>query len=438
MPSAILGAGAVAAFARRAGLRVGAALLSAGSFLLIPIVALQVGTQANDLMGASFVLGAMALAAAPPKDWTIPRVGLIGLALGLGAATKLVALPAVAVVVIFAAYVLIREAKSSLPRARAAVLGMSLFTLVVAPWWLRNLARQGNPIYPQALPVLGRGVDVSEFGGIDSAMVGRKFLWPAYPLLEGIGDRSGFGAMLCVALLPGAVWAVRRARRRPLVLLIGASVGLLPFWWRYTLHEPRFFLTQVGLALICIPFALMAMSPRYRLWASRLLGITAVLTALLALDQQIAPLAQQPVRRGAFYERLFAVDAYVVENLPEDQGLLQVTGYGLPHADYASTYPLLGPAQKRKLVSLDAGDIGMSSDLIVQRMQEHGLRYIYVSAVPQQRVLVERLFEAQRFRLVRVSASAEAERRTGNQRTYRQVSILEAADVRRYLFELVG
>jgi hypothetical protein len=438
LPSAFLGAGAVAVFACRLRLPVGAALLAAASFLLVPVVALQVGTQANDLTGAAFVMAAIALAAAPPQEWSPWRFGVIGLALGLATVTKLATLPTVAVVVLYAAFVLIRSITGSGRRARAATCGALTFALVVAPWWLRNLIREGNPIFPQALPVLGRGVNVGAGVGVDAEFVGRKYFWPVYPLLEAIDDRSGFGALFCIALLPGLVWALARAPRRPLALLLATSAGTLPIWWSYTLHEPRFFLAQVGLGLICVPFALLAANRRHRPWAAALVGVAALLSAALVLNQQIVPMAEQPAERSAFYDRVYALDP-VVHDLPEDQGLLQVTGYGLPNADYASTYPLLGPSQQRLLVSLDAADVQGSPEVIVQRMREARLRYAYVNAVPAQRPIVERLFASPHFRVVHTSASTVVGQLGTRRPLYRQVETSAGDEaVRRYLVALVG
>jgi hypothetical protein len=62
LPFALLGAVAVAVFARRLGARRGGAMLAACGFLLAPMVVLQSAMQANDLVGAALVMAVAAFA----------------------------------------------------------------------------------------------------------------------------------------------------------------------------------------------------------------------------------------------------------------------------------------------------------------------------------------------------------------------------------------
>ena len=176
--------------------------------------------------------------------------------------------------------------------------------MVVAPWWIRNIAREHNPVFPQSLPLVGHGINVGAHGGVDADFVPRKVAWPVYPLIEAIDDRSGLGPLFAGALLPGLAIALWKGRRRPVLLLLGAFVGTLPFWWRYTLHEPRFFLPHFGLALVCVPWALLAVSRRW--FATIRPGDNAAIAAVLAREHPIyasqprttlAELAQMVTRR---------------------------------------------------------------------------------------------------------------------------------------------
>lgn len=439
LPAALLGAAAVAAFARRTGLWRGGAQLAGCSFLLVPIVALQVGTQANDILGAAFVMSALALASAESREWTAHRATAVGLALGLSAATKLAVLPAVAAVMIFAAVVLLRADGPPLRRARAGFLGLLAFVIVVGPWWIRNIAREANPIYPQALPILGRGVNVGAWMGVDAEFVGRKFAWPAYPLLEAIDDRSGFGALFCVALVPGLAWVILRGHRRPVLLLTGVIALTLPIWWIFTLHEPRFFLAYAGLGLVCVPWTLVAIGRRRRRWGYASLSVAALFTAGLAVDQQIAPLAAQPDGRSAFYERMYGVDPRI-EQIPMDQGVLQVTGLGSGRVDYVSLYPLMGAGQQRRVVPLyiDPQEAAKSRDVVLSRMRRTQVRYVYVTAAPNQRAAVERLFAPPEFMLEDYSDVVADGVRGARRPLFREVGGGSAAEdsVRRYIFHL--
>lgn len=439
VPFGFVGAVAVYAFTRRTGLMQGAAALAACAFLLVPMVALQLGTQANDLAGAALVMTAVALASAPTGEWGAERAAMLGLALGMAAATKLAVIPSVAAVALFVLAMIVRSRRHGdrrLGAAAVAVLALA-FLVVVTPWWARNIAREGNPLFPQSLPLYGHGVDLGEGTDLDFDFVERRVAWPAYPIIEPIDDRSGFGALLALAIVPGLIMALRSARRQPLAVYGFSLLVTLAFWWIYSHHEPRFLLAHAGLALALLPWALLAVRRRRRPLAVGLVIAAAAFSVAVTSEQQIVPLARQPVERAAFYDRVYGVDP-AAESLPEEQGLLLHTGYGLGTIDYASYYPLLGRSQERLVVQLDAYTARGSTEAVVGRMRRHGLRYAYVQAVPRFRRVVERVFSEPDFQLVHVSTIVRGER-LGVRRTAFRRARREEADggVRRYLFRLV-
>ncbi len=439
VPFALLGSVAVYAFTRRTGLLHGAAALAATAFLLVPMVVLQLGTQGNDLTGAALVMAAIALASAPVDEWGLERAGALGLALGLAAATKLALIPSVAAIGLFALVTMLRRREGASGRAgwaAVAVLALALL-LVVTPWWARNTAREGNPLYPQSIPGYGHGVDLAGGIDLDFDFVERRFAWPLYPILEPIDDRSGFGALLAIAILPGLMAGLGRARRHPLVLYSVTFVVTLAFWWVYSHHEPRFLLAYAGLALALVPWALLAVPRRRRPLAAGLLVVAAVFTAAVTIDQQIVPLGRQSVDRAEFYDRVYGVDPVAV-SLPEDEGLLMHTGYGSASIDYASYYPLLGPSQERLVAQLDADVARGSRAEVVERMRRNGIRYVYVQATREHRREVERLFSAPDFELVHASTIVPGERIGVRRTAFRRATREEAGvGVRRYLFRLV-
>jgi hypothetical protein len=438
VPFAFLGAAAVYAFTRRTGLLHGAAALAAGAFFLVPMVALQLGTQANDLAGAALVMTAVAFAAAPAAEWRLDRAAVLGLALGLAGATKLALIPSVAAVGVFVLAMLARSRGQADRRLGAAVTVLVIAFLVpVTPWWVRNIAREGNPLYPQSLPVYGHGVDLGAGTDLDFDFVERRFAWPVYPIVEPIDDRSGFGALLAMAIVPGLTLALRSARRQP-VALYGLTLAVtLVFWWVYSHHEPRFLLAYAGLGLALLPWALLAVPRRQRPLAVGLVIAGAAFSVAVIGEQQLVPLARQPVERASFYDRVYGVDP-AAQSLPEEEGLLVHTGYGLGPIDYTIYYPLLGPAQERLVALLDADTTRGSRTTVVRRMRRHGLRYAYVQAVPRFRDEVERLFSRPEFRLVHTSAIVRGER-IGVRRTAFRHAVPAEADtgIRRYLFRLV-
>lgn len=435
LPFLGLGAAAAFVFTRRAGLGAGAGALAACAFALVPIAALQVGTQANDLAGSALLMAAVAAAAAPPREWDAGRAGLVGAALGLAAVTKLALLPGVAVVGAMALWAAVFGGGGLENRRRLGWVLAAAFTVVVAPWWIRNIVREGNPIFPQALPLLGHGVDLGNFSAGDRTFVPRPALWPLYPLIEPIDERSGFGPLFAITLLPGLFAARRWARSWPFALLLAAALVSLPFWWVYTLHEPRFLLPYVGLAAVLAPFALLAVRARARHAAAGVLGIAAVAALILALDQTIVPLARQPVDRSSFYDRVWGVDPAAM-SLPEHVPLLLVTGYGVPRLDYAATYPLMGPTAVRRLVELNADVIGGSRAVVLAHLRAARIHYAYVTAVPEHRMEVERIFTRPPFRLVHASAIVAAEHLGARRQVFRSAAVGGVADVARYLVEI--
>src|SRR5262249_52017303 len=158
-------------------------------------VVMQIGMQPNDVLGAALSMTSVALSSAPVATWSLCRVGFLGLSLGLTATTKLALLPCVAGTGLFVLGTTMSNScwrTSRLVLGRLAVLAFTFF-IVVAPWWTRNTFRYGNPAYPAGIPLLGRGVFVSDFGTIDREFVPHQVAWPLYPLIEPHDDRSGHG-----------------------------------------------------------------------------------------------------------------------------------------------------------------------------------------------------------------------------------------------------
>jgi hypothetical protein len=410
LPFALLGSAAVYAFARRLGLGGGGARLGAAAFLLAPIVVLQSGSQVNDLAAGALLMSAIALAAAPVAAWSGPRLGAVGLALGLAVTTKLAALPAVVAV---AGYVAVGCWRAR--RWRALGPGVLAGLVAVAPWWGRNLALYGNPIFPAALPLLGRGYVVGDFVKKDAWFVPAPLAWPLYPWVEPHSDMSGFGAVFAVAAVLGLALALRRPRRRePLLLYAVTVVVAVPAWWVLTQHEPRLLLGLFGLTFAFTGYALGAVPRAKRRAASVVVGAAAVFSALVTLDQALRPLARAPVDRAEFYDRVWNVDS-VAAGLPPSEGLLSHTGFA--RLSYASDYPLLGPELGRLLYVVDGE---LSADSITAIMRRASLRYAYLPAAPEAEAIVERMYPSDRFELVRRS------RGSGE----------KLDEVRRYLFRL--
>lgn len=408
LPFALLGSAAVYAFALRVGGGRGGARLGAAAFLVAPIVVLQSGSQVNDLAAGALLMSAVALAAAPSTAWSAPRLAAIGLALGLAVTTKLAALPAAIGV---AGYVVVASRRRLRTLLPAVLAGLT----AVAPWWIRDMVLYGNPIYPAALPLVGRGFVVGDFVRKDSWFVPSPLAWPVYPLVEPHSDMSGFGTLFAAVALVGLVVAVARRRRVGPLLLYGVTVVIaLPAWWLLTQHEPRLLLGVFGLGFAFVGWAVAAVPRARRRTAVVVIAAAAVFSALVTLDQGLRPLARAPVGRAEFYDRVWNVDS-VAAGLPEGERLLSHTGFA--RLSYASDYPLLGRSLGRLLYVVD-GDL--PTDSIVAVMRRSGIRYAYLPAGPEAAEAVRRMYPASRFELVHQSSG------TGE----------KLEDVRRYLFRL--
>ena len=435
-PFVLLGMCAVYVFSRRLGLREGAAQLACIAFPLIPMVATQSTMQPNDIVGSSLVMTGVALASAPVLEWSKSRLILLGFGLGLLATTKLALLPAVFAIGLFIVGIfLINGLKDRewRPFAAAILLFGTAFLLTVSPWWVRNWIHYQNPIYPSAIPLIGRGVFLPKMGTIDISFVPSPLAWPLYPLIEPYDDRSGFGALFLIAAVPGFLYALRHARKGPMILFVLTAAIMLVAWWIFTLHEPRFLIGLVGLSFAFIPWALAAVSRPHRRLAGWILLGASVFTVLVTFDQSVLPFARQPNDRAAFYDTVWAVDPYVT-SLPENEGILLNTGFAPAIFEYTAFYPLLGPTQSRFVLPIDGEK---STSWIVQEMRDSGVQYAYVAASPAFKSKVNSIYNPTFFELIHQSSVVEGQKISARRALYRPANSDEMEQAtQRYLFRL--
>lgn len=415
LPFALLGAAAVRAFSRRLGFPQAAANVAGLAFLIAPIVVLQAGIQVNDVIAAALLMSGIALACAPATSETPYRAAMIGLAAGLGVTVKLAVLPAAAALLTFVAITRIRASSRKRDSVTRYCLALALaFGFSVAPWAARNAVRFGNPIFPAALPFIGRGVVVGDFVKKDTQFVPFVAAWPLYPLVEAHRDDSGLGPLFLVAAAPGLLLAVFRRRNRPFQLYAAVSVTSLAAWWILTQHEPRLLLTVLGLGFAFLPWTLLQVPRKMRRGAVLVLIAAGAFSALVTLDLGLAPRVGEPADRVQFYDEVWGVDPFV-SGRNEPEALLYNTGYA--NLSYAGDYPLLGPALSRILLTVDTDQ---STEAIVDFMKRHGVRYAYVPASPTFQPVVEAKYAQEFFDTAHVSTVTSGTR----------------AGTKRYLFHL--
>ena len=398
LPFALLGAAAVRAFSRRLGFAQSAANVAGLAFLIAPIVVIQAGIQVNDVIAAALLMSGIALACAPATSETAFRAAMIGLAAGLAVTVKLAVLPGAAALLTFVAITRVRASLQKRESVTRYCLALAVaFAVSVAPWAARNAVRFGNPIFPAALPFLGRGVVVGDFVKKDTLFVPFVAAWPLYPLVESHSDQSGLGALFLVGAAPGLLLAVFRRRNRPLLLYAAVSVTSIAAWWTLTQHEPRHLLAVLGLAFAFLPWTLLQVPRKMRPGAVLVLIAAGAFSAVVTLDLGLAPRVAEPTDRTQFYDEVWGVDPFI-SGRNEPGALLYNTGYA--NLSYAGDYPLLGPALSRILLTVDTD---VSTETIVDFMKRQGVHYAYVPASPMFQQVVEAKYAQEFFEIAHVS-----------------------------------
>jgi hypothetical protein len=419
MPFVFMGGLAVYGFARRSRVPRRAAAMSALSFLLVPMVAVQAGMQLNDIIATALLATAAVLLCSSPHSWTGARLATAGLALGLATTTKLSVLPALAAIALFAGAAMLADQSARRRSLRLAVAVALGFTLAVAPWWIRNATIYGNPTYPVALPLLSgsmsTGVEV-EVGRIDHRFVPSAAAWPLYPLLEAHSEQSGFGPLWPIAAVPGVFAALWAARRRALWLFGALTVFTAGAWVFFTAHEPRHLLLITALGFAFAPFAFSLVARSMRSSVAVLWLAAAVFSVAVTLDQAILPRLREPLDRAAFYDDVWGIDPVVAGNRPAEP-LVYNMGYAT--LSYAGDYPLLGPSRERRLFTVSPA---ATTSEIVALMQRFGVDYAYVPASAESVQTVRTKYDPTRFTLEHESVISNGDRR----------------GTRRYLFRLRG
>jgi hypothetical protein len=218
LPFGLLGALAIAVIALRLGARSDAAAAAGAVWLTLPAVLLQLPTNYVDVASAALALSTVAFLLGPAER---ERLVLAAVALGLFLGSKPSTAPAV--VLLFAALTLVAV------RARlisVVPLAGLLVLLLGAETYLRNIAHQGNPVWPVRIDLgplhLPGEFSIAELlaagaaaprthGNVVQRVIGSwSVIWPQVPAFD--MRVGGLGIVVLVALPVAAVRLIRHCR----------------------------------------------------------------------------------------------------------------------------------------------------------------------------------------------------------------------------------
>ena len=378
-------AASIFVIARRLGYDRRCSAFAALLFPTLTIVALESVTTQNDLVEASFVTAAVALALGRGRAEAV----LAGLALGLAAGTKLTFLYAVVPLVVIGFLALPRRRLAEVAAAAAAA-----FALVGMYAYVQNLVETGRPqgkaqqlsSMPPDVTAVGtvssvarttyRLVDLSGFhppnaltehvagaakrvfGGLHipsnppETTTKGTFEFAYAPNVDPSEDSSAFGPLGFLLLLPLSLgflvaWALRRTDRvhGAFALVLPLYVLALALGTRWNLYVDRFLATPAALTLALAP----AVLRRVELRAAALMLAAATAAVALAYDESkplgvwnLSRADAQAIRWPELRPVLDAVEARV----PEHARL----GVDLAPLDWE--YLFWGPRLRRTLVWL--------------------------------------------------------------------------------------
>jgi len=373
--------------ARRLGYDRARSAFSALLFPTLTIVALESVTTQNDLVEASFVAAAVALALGRTRVETV----LAGLALGLAAGTKLTFLYAIPPLLAIGLVALPRRRLAEL--CAAAVAGFALLGMY---GYAQNVVETGRPqgkaheisSLPPHITLAGtassvartsyRLVDLSGFhppaaitshvAGAAKRVFGALHIPPNPPASTTIGtfeftyqpnsavseDSSAFGPLGFLLLAPLALgflaaWALRRAGRvkGAFALALPLYVLALALGTRWNLYVDRFLVTPAALTLPLAPAVLRG--PRLRVVA---LALGAATLALALAYDSSKPTGVWNLSRADAQAIRWPELAPVLETVQARVPAGARLGVDLAPGDWE--YPLWGPRLARTLVWLPA------------------------------------------------------------------------------------
>ena len=243
------------------------------AYAAMPMVAILGSWAYNDLALAFYQIAALYVLCNwfETKKW--PWLVLCAVFCGLAMGLKYTSFVCPLALGLFIAWHLARKGAATGVWLRTWALWSVVVLIVAAPWYLRNLAFTGNPVYPFAYGVFG-GADWDEWRAAWYAKAGTGLGWNFSELLKlpwtltlGIRDMNfadGRVGPLVLLSLPFLIaWAMRfigRSRPRPPAMgyLLVFSLSQYAVWTVGVVSSRSLFQTRLllpGLVALCAPMA---------------------------------------------------------------------------------------------------------------------------------------------------------------------------------------
>jgi hypothetical protein len=253
----VLTALAIYGFARAAAPRRGSAVITSVIAASVPWLTLLAPIAYNE--GGLLLYGTLAIgwALRAARDGSVRHFALAGVMAGFACGAKLTAVPMVLIglpVAVGVEALLVGRAVVPRIAAGCAVFGLAGL-LTFTPWLMRNAVWAGNPVFPEAVPALGR----AHFTAQQVERWQRAHKPPAaqaapsqrlHAFIDEVLGSWRFGFVL-VPLAFVSVVAIRGREPGGWVLLI-LLAGLSSFWLALTHLQGRFFVLAIPIAALMV------------------------------------------------------------------------------------------------------------------------------------------------------------------------------------------
>jgi hypothetical protein len=329
-----------------------------------------------------------------PARWWL----LAGALAGLAAGCKYLALAMVAVPLFLVVLLLRRESSARRHWARVG-LWLAGAALAFSPWMVRNLVASGNPLFPflnswfpptvllesQGAAEMREAAAVAEFPAQRLAPRDRITLGTFQPR----GEAGAIGP-LYLGLAPLAFWIVVRERRRGArVLLAGAVLGVVGWWWAPQLGRYLVPVLVLLAALLGAGWArlLVAWPRTIRRWLNALLAVALLWNVSSVLGDGLDRVScltgrtrfEELMRENVTY---WPAISFVNEKLPADAKLLLVAESRtlFLERDVVVEDPFRTPL----IVELADGE--PSEEAMLRRLRGEGVTHLLYNAAEARRI----------------------------------------------------